>query len=104
NEPTWYNQSKIDQRDYKTTVRNLHDFAIRAVVVDRVPFSENSAISVEQLPQTTPPTDKQVGDKRGVMAWSLDLKPGEQKDIRLAWRMKWPADRDVVFQPAPVGK
>ena len=101
NEPTWYNQTKIDQRDYKTTIRNLHDFPIKAVVVDRIPFSENSAITVEQLAQTTPPTDKQVGDKRGVMAWSFDLKPGEQKELRVAWRMKWPADRDIVFQPAP---
>ncbi|MCB1539830.1 MAG: mucoidy inhibitor MuiA family protein [Rhodoblastus sp.] len=101
NEPTWYNQSKIDQRDFKTSVKSLHDFPIKAVVVDRIPFSENSAITVELLSQTTPPTDKQVGDKRGVMSWTFDLKPGEQKDIRLAWRMKWPADRDVVFQPAP---
>ena len=104
NEPTWYNQTKIDQRDYKTTIKNLHDFPIKAVVVDRIPFSENSAITVEQLSQTTPPTDKQVGDKRGVMSWTFDLKPQEQKEIRLAWRMKWPADRDVMFQPAPVGR
>ncbi|HRY04875.1 MAG TPA: DUF4139 domain-containing protein, partial [Beijerinckiaceae bacterium] len=92
------------QRDFKTSVKNLHDFPIKAVVVDRIPFSENSAISVEQLSQTTPPTDKQVGDKRGVMSWTFELKPQEQKDIRLAWRMKWPADRDVVFRPAPVAR
>ncbi len=101
NEPTWYNQTKIDQRDTKTVVKNLHDFPIKTVIVDRIPFSENTAITVEQLPQTTPPTEKQVGDKRGVMSWTFDLKPGEQKEIRVAWRMKWPADRDVVFQPAP---
>ncbi|MFO1168644.1 MAG: mucoidy inhibitor MuiA family protein [Rhodoblastus sp.] len=101
NEPTWYNQTKIDQRDYKTVVKNLHDFPVKAVVVDRIPFSENSAITVEQLSQTTPPTEKQVGDKRGVMSWTFDLKPQEQKEIRVAWRMKWPADRDVTFQPAP---
>lgn len=101
NEPTWYNQTKIDQRDYKTTIRNLHDFPIKAVVVDRIPFSENSAIAVEQMAQTTPPSEKQVGDKRGVMSWTFDLKPQEQKEIRIAWRMKWPADRDVTFQNAP---
>ena len=104
NEPTWYNQSKVDAREFKTTVRNLHDFPIRATIVDRIPFSENTAITVELLPQTTAPTEKQVGDKRGVMAWSYELKPQEQKEIRLGWRMKWPADRDVVFQTAPVPK
>lgn len=102
NEPTWYNQTKIDTREFKTSVRNLHDFPIKATIVDRIPFSENTAITVELLPQTTTPTEKQVGDKRGVMSWTYDLAAGEQKDVRLAWRMKWPADRDVVTQPAPL--
>ena len=85
-------------------MKNLHDFPIRTTIVDRIPFSENTAITVELLPQTTPPTEKQVGDKRGVMSWTYDLAAGEQKDVRLAWRMKWPADRDVVTQPAPVAR
>ncbi|MDE2361739.1 MAG: mucoidy inhibitor MuiA family protein [Hyphomicrobiales bacterium] len=102
NEPTWFNQTKVDAREFKTTLKNLHDFPIKATVVDRIPFSDNTAITVELLPQTTPPTDKQVGDRRGVMAWTFDLAPQEQKDIRLAWRMKWPGDRDVVAQPAPI--
>ena len=59
------------------------------------------AIVVDLAPATTPPTDKQVGDKRGVMSWTLDLKPGEAKDVRLAYRMKWPADREVVVGDAP---
>ncbi len=104
NEPTWYNQTKIDARDFKTSVKNLHDFPIRTTIVDRIPFSENTAITVELLSQTTPPTEKQVGDKRGVMGWTFDLAAGEQKDVRLAWRMKWPADRDVTLQPAPVAR
>ena len=104
NEPTWYNQTKIDQREFKTTIKNLHDFPVKASIVDRIPFSDNTAITVELLSQTTAPSEKQVGDKRGVMAWNYDLAAGEQKDVRIAWRMKWPADRDVVTQPAPIGR
>ena len=102
NEPTWYNQTKTDAREFKTTIRNLHDFPVKATIVDRIPFSDNTSITVELLSQTTPPTEKQVGDRRGVMSWSYDLAPNEQKEVRIAWRMKWPADRDVVTQPAPV--
>ncbi|MEA2759692.1 MAG: hypothetical protein QOH65_2305 [Methylobacteriaceae bacterium] len=98
NEPTWFGQTKTEVREFKTSVKNLHDFPIRVTVIDQVPVSENTAISVEQLPQTTPPTEKQVADKRGVMSWTYDLAPGEAKDIRLAYRMKWPGDRDVVFE------
>jgi hypothetical protein len=32
------------------------------------------------------------------MSWTYDLAPGEAKDIRLAYRMKWPAEREVVIE------
>ena len=101
NEPTWYNQTKIETREFVTSVKNLHAFPVKVQVIDRMPTSENTAIVVELAPATTPPTDKQVGDKRGVMSWTLDLKPGEAKEVRLAYRMKWPADREIVIGDAP---
>jgi uncharacterized protein (TIGR02231 family) len=100
NEPTWFGQTKTETREFKTTVKNLHNFPVRVTMIDQVPVSENTAISVEQLPQTTPQTEKQVADKRGVMSWTYDLAPGEAKDIRLVYRMKWPGERDVVFERA----
>lgn len=102
NEPNWFGQTKYETRDFKTSVKNLHDFAIHATLVDQIPFSESTAITVETLPQTTAPSEKQLGDKRGVMAWSFDAQPGEMKEIRVAYRVKWPADRDVVTLPAPL--
>jgi uncharacterized protein (TIGR02231 family) len=101
NEPTWFNQTKIETREFVTSVKNLHAFPVKVQLIDRTPVSENAAIVVELAPVTTPPTDKQVGDKRGVMSWTLDLKPGEAKDVRLAYRMKWPADREIVVGDAP---
>jgi uncharacterized protein (TIGR02231 family) len=101
NEPSWFNQTKIETREFVTSVKNLHAFPVKVQLIDRTPVSENTAIVVELAPATTPPTDKQVGDKRGVMSWTLDLKPGEAKDVRLAYRVKWPADREVVVDDAP---
>jgi len=102
NEPTWLGSTKTEAREYKTTVKNLHDFPVKMTVIDQVPFSENTAISVEVLPTTTPPSEKIVADKRGVMAWSFDLAAGESKELRLAYRMKWPADREIVLQTIPL--
>jgi len=102
NEPTWYNQTKVEVREFKTTVKNLHDFPVKVQVTDQLPYSENTAITVEQLAATTPPTEKQVADKRGVMSWTLDLLPGESKDLHLAYRLKWPANRDVTIAGVPI--
>lgn len=101
NEPSWFGSTKQEVREFKTVVKNLHDFPITAMVVDRVPISENAAISVELLPATTSPTTTNLDDRRGVMAWTFDLAPGAAKDVRLAYRMRWPADREVVFEDAP---
>ncbi|KFC74019.1 Iron-sulfur cluster assembly protein [Bosea sp. LC85] len=102
NEPTWLGQTRTDLREFRTVVKSLHAQPVKVTVMERVPFSENSAITVETLPQTTPPTEKQVGDKRGVSAWTFDLAPGAEKEIKLAYRLKWPGDREVMFEPRPI--
>jgi hypothetical protein len=43
----------------------------------------------------TSPTEKTVADQRGVSDWNFDLAPGQQKDIRFGWRLRWPADCEI---------
>ncbi|QWG17489.1 mucoidy inhibitor MuiA family protein [Bradyrhizobium sediminis] len=92
--------SKTDERSFKTSVRNGHDFPIRIAIEDQLPVSENEEIQVEMLPSTTPPTATNVRDKRGVLEWAYEAKPGEAKDIAFAWRVRWPKDKGVVMTPS----
>lgn len=92
--------SKTDERAFKTTVRNGHDFPIHVAIEDQLPVSENEEIVVEMLPATTPATAKDIRDKRGVLEWSFDVKPGEVKDINFAWRVRWPKDKSMVIVPS----
>jgi uncharacterized protein (TIGR02231 family) len=91
--------ARTDEREYKITVRSGHDRPIRVVVEDQVPTTEVADIQVELLPVTTPPTERDSRDRRGVLAWSFDAAPGEAKDIKLGWRMRWPADKVVAYEP-----
>lgn len=92
--------SKTDERAFKTTVRNGHDFPIKVAIEDQLPVSENEDIVVEMLPSSTPPTANNIRDRRGVLEWSFDAKPGEVKDINFAWRIRWPKDKSMVIVPA----
>jgi uncharacterized protein (TIGR02231 family) len=83
-----------------TTIRNGHDFPIKVAIEDQLPVSENEDIVVEMLPATTPATASNIRDKRGVLEWSFDAKPGEVKDINFAWRIRWPKDKSMVIVPA----
>ena len=75
--------SKTDERAFKTSVRNGHDFPIRIAIEDQLPVSENEDIVVEMLPSTTPPTATNLRDKRGVLEWAFEAKPGEVQRHRL---------------------
>ncbi|PZN92928.1 MAG: hypothetical protein DCF30_22400, partial [Hyphomicrobiales bacterium] len=100
NEPTWLGQTRTDLREFRTVVKSLHAQPVKVTVSERIPFSESTAITVESISaQTTPPTEKQVGDKRGVSAWTFDLAPGAEKEIKVAYRIKWPGDREVTYAP-----
>jgi uncharacterized protein (TIGR02231 family) len=92
--------SKTDERSFKTVVRNGHDFPIRIAIEDQLPVSENEDIQVEMLPSSTLPTATNVRDRRGVLEWAFEAKPGEVKDIAFAWRVRWPKDKGVVMIPA----
>ena len=116
-DPAFYNSVKSDTREFKTTVKNTHPFPVSVVVQDRVPFSEISTLNVEVLPQTTPATQQnapatpqqagakdnlQNNDRRGIMTWNYELAPQEIREIKFAYRMKWPAEKELEFLPQPV--
>ena len=92
--------AKTDERSFRTSVRNGHDFPIRMSIEDQLPVSENEEIQVEMLPSTTPPTATNSRDRRGVLEWAFDAKAGEVRDIAFAWRVRWPKDKGVVMVPS----
>jgi uncharacterized protein (TIGR02231 family) len=92
--------SKTDERAFKTSVRNGHDFPLRIAIEDQLPVSENEDIVVEMLPSSTPPTATNLRDRRGVLEWAYEAKAGEVRDISFAWRVRWPKDKGVVMVPA----
>jgi uncharacterized protein (TIGR02231 family) len=92
--------SKTDEREFKTVIRNAHAFAIRVAIEDQLPVSETEDIQVEMLPVTTPPTVRDLRDRRGVMEWAFEAKPGEPREIKFGWRVRWPKDKAVQFMPS----
>jgi uncharacterized protein (TIGR02231 family) len=89
--------AKTDEREFKTVVKNGHATAIRVSIEDQIPVSEIEDVKVETLPGTTPPTARDLRDRRGVLEWAFELAPGASRDIMLGWRVRWPADKSVVY-------
>jgi uncharacterized protein (TIGR02231 family) len=91
--------AKTDEREFKITVRNGHATPVAVSIEDQMPVSEIADVQVELLSTTTPPSERDPRDRRGVLVWNFDAAPGEARDIKLAWRVRWPADKAIVYQP-----
>jgi uncharacterized protein (TIGR02231 family) len=88
--------SNTDEQHYKITVKNYHDWSMPVTIVDQVPVSEDEKIVVDLLPMTTEPTERNYDDKLGLLAWTYELKPQEEKAITLSYELKWPAKREII--------
>ncbi|MEJ0013665.1 MAG: mucoidy inhibitor MuiA family protein [Bauldia sp.] len=87
---------KTDTRTYKTTVENLHSRPMEITILDRMPYAENEDIAVKRLNASTKPTDEDVDDKRGILAWTYTYAPGEKRDVVNAYEVSWPANQSLV--------
>lgn len=90
--------AKTDEREFKIAIRNGHDAAIRVTVEDQLPVSEIDDVKVEMLPVATPPSAYDVRNRRGVVAWTFEAAANEAREIKFAWRVRWPADKTVTYR------
>lgn len=86
----------VDERSYVTTIDSRHTMTIPITVLDQVPYALDERIRIELLPDTTPPTEKDVEKKRGVYAWLLMLEPKSRNEIKFGFRVTWPKDMTVL--------
>jgi uncharacterized protein (TIGR02231 family) len=91
--------AKTDEREFRITARNGHSTPVSLAIEDQMPVSEIADVQVELLPTTTPPSERDPKDRRGVLVWNFDAAPGEVREIKLGWRVRWPADKTIVYQP-----
>ena len=89
--------AKTDERAFKITVRNGHAASIKVMVEDQLPVSEIDDVKVELLPSSTPPTERDLRNRRGVLGWSFAAKPGELREILLGWSVRWPSDKTIEY-------
>jgi uncharacterized protein (TIGR02231 family) len=97
-ESGWVSTSKTDVRNYRITVKNMHQRPIQVRILDQIPVSQNEAIKIDLLGRTQP-TRRNVDDRRGVLAWDMTLTPDEEKAVEFGYRVTWPAGRNVTYAP-----
>ncbi len=86
--------SRSNQRVQQTEIRieNLTDRVWPLRILDRVPYSEQDDLDVTWSTRP-PPTEENVDNDRGVLAWEFELEPGQSEaimsDLKLSWPVGW---------------
>lgn len=89
--------SSTDSRNYRISVKNLHERAMQVVIFDQVPVSQHQDIRVEMLSKTAP-TKQNVDDKRGVLSWEQKLEPDQEQVIEFGYRVVWPSAKRIIYR------
>jgi uncharacterized protein (TIGR02231 family) len=88
--------SKTDARSYRISVKNQHERPIQVSVLDQIPVSQNTDITVE-LTGKSAPSRRDVDNKRGILAWDFKLDPAEERIIEFGCRATWPSAKKVTY-------
>lgn len=74
---------------WRITVKNSRKEAVSLTLRDQIPVSENSNITVttEEL------SGGKLNDTTGIVEWQLQLQPNEQRELTVAYRVKYPKSR-----------
>ena len=79
---------------WKFTVRNTRPEPVVLTLTDQLPVSRNNtiAVSAEEL------SGGRLDKESGIVAWRLELKPGEQRELHLRYAVKYPKGRSLAIE------
>lgn len=83
--------NRVEKRAFDIEVKNTKSSAIKVVVYDQVPISNNEEIVVDIKEISEAKKD----DKTGELEWNLYIKPGEKISKNIAYEVKYPKGRHV---------
>lgn len=89
--------SKVIERTYSTSVKNLRNQSVSIVLDEVVPAPQDKKVEFEILADATSAGYEKNADKfSGLLRWEFDLEPNKDQDVELSWRIKWPEDDLLV--------
>ena len=79
---------------WKLSVRNTRPEPVILTLYDQLPVSRNNNITVtaEEI------SGGSLDEAKGVITWQITLQPGEQRDLALRYKVKYPKGRNLIIE------
>lgn len=88
---TWTGKGRLED-GYTIEIVNGTKKKISVLLKDRIPLSAQEKISVETI-SIEPEAAEQ--NKENILTWKLALEPGEKKNVKVMYRLGYPADETI---------
>jgi uncharacterized protein (TIGR02231 family) len=89
------NREQRLERRYRIEATNHHQRPLPVTLFDQIPVARDEAIKVTLLEEGTAPSEQDVDDRPGVLAWEATLKPQQKQTIDFGYAVSYPLDRKV---------
>ncbi len=86
--------NRKESRAFDISIRNSKKQDISMVIMDQLPISTNKDIMVNPSEISAAEIEKETGK----LTWKFQLKPSENKTLRLAYEVKYPKDKKVILE------
>lgn len=87
------NSNKWETESYQISIRNNTKESIDLEILDQLPISENSKISVKALATG----DGNVDEKTGSILWNRKISTGNSETITFSYEVKYPKEMQVQY-------
>lgn len=79
---------------WKLSMRNTRPEPVTLTLYDQLPVSRNNNITVtaEEISGGT------LDEAKGIITWQITLQPGEQRDLPLRYKVKYPKGRNLIIE------
>jgi uncharacterized protein (TIGR02231 family) len=93
-EKSLFGSTRKETKAWVITVRNTKNTEVSVEIEDQYPLSRSSEIKVE----LEDAGKAEVNETEGKLTWNLDLKPGEVKELKFVYSVRYPKDMDVIVE------
>lgn len=76
------------------SVRNNKNIPVTINLFEQLPLSTNKEIEIEKVELSS----AQVNEITGAVLWKIQLKPGESKQVKFVYAVKYPKDKTIILE------
>lgn len=92
-EGMWKSEN-VQRRQNRFEITNHHAKAVKVRIFDRLPVSEKDILTVKPL-EISEPVQRNVDDKKGVLAWDRDIPAGKTVNVKSGFEIRVPEGTEL---------